>query len=324
MNRNFWEDKKVLITGASGLVGSWLTKILVDAKANVTAIIRDKVPKSYLFQSGYINKVNVVNGCLEDYFTIERTINEYEIDTIFHLGAQTIVGTANRSPLSTFEANIKGSWNLFEVSRNSKLVKRVIFASSDKAYGEHKTLPYDETAALNGTHPYDVSKSCADLLAQAYNKTYKLPIVIARCGNIYGGGDLNFNRIVPGTIKSVIFNEIPIIRSDGKFIRDYFYVLDAVEAYISLAENINEKIYGEAFNFSNEEPIKVTDIVNRILKVMKEKKLHPKILNIASGEIRDQYLSSKKARQVLKWIPKYSLEEGLKETVKWYKDFFKS
>ena len=321
MNKNFWKTRNVLITGASGLLGSWLTKTMVDSKANVIVLIRDEVHKSYLFTSGYINKVTVVRGTLEDYSVVSRILNEYEIETIFHLAAQTIVGTANRSPLSTFESNIKGSWNVFEAARTNKLVKRIVFASSDKAYGEHKTLPYDENAPLRGTHPYDVSKSCADLLAQCYFKTYKLPIGITRCGNIYGGGDLNYNRIVPGTIRSIILKEQPIIRSDGKYVRDYFFVLDAVEANILLAENLDKKeIHGEAFNFSNEEPMEVIEIVDNILKIMNVKnRIKPRILNIATGEIKKQYLSSKKARRILSWKPEYTIETGLKETINWYK-----
>lgn len=325
MDKNFWKLRNVFVTGASGLLGSWLTKTLVDTKANVVILLRDEVPKSYLATSGYINKVTVVKGYLEDYYIINRILNEYEIDTIFHLAAQTIVGTANRSPLSTFESNIKGTWNLLESARMNSLVKRIVFASSDKAYGEHKALPYDENTALIGTHPYDVSKSCADLLAQCYYKTYKLPIGITRCGNIYGGGDLNFSRLIPGTIRSAILNEQPEIRSNGKYVRDYFYVLDAVEANICLAEKLDKKeIQGEAFNFSNEEPMEVIEIVERILKIMKVKnKIKPKIFNIATGEIRKQYLASKKARQILKWKPEYTIATGLKETINWYKFFFR-
>ena len=321
--QNFWEGKNVFVTGATGLLGSWLTKSLVDKKANVTILLRDIVPNSLLITSNYINKVNVAKGELEDYLTILRILNEYEIDTIFHLGAQAIVSTANRNPLSTFKSNIEGNWNVLEASRNSKLVQRIIVASSDKAYGENKTLPYTEQTPLQGSHPYDVSKSCVDLIAQAYHKTYSLPVAITRCGNIYGGGDLNFNRIVPQTIRHVIKKERPIIRSDGQYIRDYIYVEDIVKACLLLAGNLDRKeIQGQAFNFSIKNKVKVIEIVNLILKLMKSN-LKPIILNEVKNEIKEQTLSSEKAKSLLNWQPSYSLEEGLKITIDWYKKYFK-
>ncbi len=319
----FWEDKKVFITGATGILGSWLTKELVNKGANVTILMRDWVPKSEIILTGLINKVNIVQGCLEDYATIERCLNEYEIDSLFHLGAQTIVGTANRNPLSTFESNIKGTWNILEATRRNELIKRIVVASSDKAYGTHEKLPYKENAKLMGLHPYDASKSCADILAQAYAHTYGMPIAITRCGNIYGGGDLNFNRIIPGTIKSLIFNQRPIIRSDGKYIRDYIFVKDIVDAYLLLAEKLKTKnVRGEAFNFGTEKPISVIELVKIIIKISKKNKIKPIILNKAKGEIKKQYLCTEKARSILLWKPKYSLEEGLRHTYKWYEWFF--
>lgn len=319
---NNWENKNVLVTGATGIIGSWLVHDLAEKGANVTAIIRDQVPKSQLVLYGYINKINVINGSLEDLQIIERALNEYEIEICFHLGAQTIVQTANRSPISTFESNIRGTWNLLEAARRSSLLKSLIIASSDKAYGEHKNLPYKEEYPLRGLHPYDVSKTCADMLSQTYANTYGMPIGIARCGNVYGGGDLNFNRIVPGTIRSILFKEAPIIRSDGTFIREYIYVLDIVAAYMHLAENIHkEKIKGQAFNFGTEKPMSVLEIVNKIIEVMNSD-LKPKILGTAKGEIKEQTLSCEKARKLLNWKPSYSLEKGLKETIEWYKSFF--
>lgn len=319
----FWKNRNVFVTGCTGLLGSWLTKFLIERGANVTGLIRDWVPKSNLNWSGLINEINIVRGEVEDYFLLERLINEYEIDTIFHLAAQTIVGIANRNPISTFETNIKGTWNILEACRRNPTVKRIIVASSDKAYGEHKELPYKEDAPLKGSHPYDVSKSCADLIVFAYYKTYRLPVCLTRCGNFYGGGDLNFNRIVPGTIRSVILNERPIIRSDGTFIRDYIYILDAVEAYLFLAEKMDDSsIYGEAFNFSNELQLTVLELTKKILRLVNREDLKPVILNEAKSEIRHQYLSAAKARRVLAWKPKYTFEEGLKETVVWYRKFF--
>jgi CDP-glucose 4,6-dehydratase len=266
----------------------------------------------------------VVRGQIEDYFLLERVLNEYEIDTVFHLAAQTIVDIANLNPLSTFEANIKGTWNLLEACRrNQQRVKRVVVASSDKAYGTQEKLPYTEDSPLQGAHPYDVSKTCADLIAHTFFNTYQLPVGITRCGNFYGGGDLNFNRIVPGTIRSVLHDQPLIIRSDGTPKRDYIYVKDAVHAYVTLAENIEcLNLSGEAFNFSGGNLLSVLDITNKILELMGKKDYPVKILNQSKGEIKDQYLSIEKAKKILNWSPIYSLEDGLRETIEWYRSFF--
>ena len=321
-----WKDKNVFITGATGLVGSWLTKFLVDKGANVIVLVRDIVPKSILWSSSaefdYIkDNLTVVNGELEDYLLLERALNEYEIEIVFHLGAQTIVGIANRNPLSTFESNVRGTYNLLEACRRSPLIKAVVIASSDKAYGAQEQLPYDETAPLQGTHPYDVSKSCADLIAYTYYNTFKLPVCVTRCGNFYGPGDLNFNRIIPGTIRSLLDNESPIIRSDGKFIRDYFYVKDGALAYMLLAEKMiaDTSIYGEAYNFSNESQVTVLELVDKIIGLM-EIDVEPTVLNQAQHEIRNQYLSAKKAKEQLGWSAEYTLDSSLKETIEWYKN----
>lgn len=323
MSNDYWKDKNVFITGCTGLLGSWLTMELVNRGANVVGLIRDLVPRSNLNWSGFNDKINIVRGELEDFFILQRALNEYEIDTVFHLGAQTIVTIANRNPLSTFESNVKGTWNLLEACRRVATVSRIVVASTDKAYGDQEHLPYNEEFPLLGSHPYDVSKSCADLISLAYYKTYQLPVCVTRCGNFYGGGDLNFNRIVPGTIRSVINNTPSIIRSDGTYIRDYFYILDAVEAYLFLAEKMDSlNIHGEAFNFSNEIQVTVLELTEKILELMGRKDLRPKILNQAKGEIKHQYLSAEKARAILGWSAKYTLEQGLKETIQWYGEFF--
>ena len=323
---DFWKSRHTFVTGATGLLGSWLVRTLLERGAEVTCLVRDWVPKSNLVLSGTLERVNVVRGELEDFQTVLRAVNEYEIETVFHLGAQTIVGTASRSVLSTFEANIKGTWNVLEACRQcSMLVKRVVIASSDKAYGAHDTLPYTEHAPLIGRFPYDVSKSCADLLAFSYFHTFGLPVGVTRCGNLYGGGDLNFNRIIPGTIRSVLLNERPIIRSDGKFVRDYFYVEDAVEAYLQFAEQMDRRdLHGEAFNFGTETPVTVTGIVAMILKLMGREDMEPVILNQATHEIREQYLDCAKAKKALRWKARYPLEEGLKKTIGWYQEYTKN
>ena len=324
-SKNFWTDRNVFVTGATGLLGPWLTQELLSRGAHVVALIRDWTPRSKLFADGLYGRVASVRGDVEDLALLERALNEHEIDTVFHLAAQTIVSTANRNPLSTFETNVKGTWNLLEACRRSPTVKKIVLASSDKAYGDQTVLPYKEETALEGRHPYDVSKSCADLISRAYFETYGLPVCVTRCGNFYGGGDLNFNRIVPGTIRSVLRGERPVVRSDGSFIRDYFYVEDGARAYLHLAERMGDKkIDGEAFNFSNELQIPVLGIVQEVLRLMDRQDLSPVILNEARGEIKHQYLSAEKARKVLGWQPSFSLEDGLKKTIAWYVDHFKA
>jgi CDP-glucose 4,6-dehydratase len=321
MKNGSWRDRAVFITGATGLLGGWLTKRLLDEGATVTALVRDWVPASELVRSGLINRVNIVRGGLASPYVLERVLGEYEIEIVFHLAAQTIVGIANRNPLSTFESNVRGTWNLLEACRRSPMIKSIVLASSDKAYGDQEVLPYTEKMPLQGRHPYDVSKSCADLIAQSYAHTFKLPLAITRCGNFYGGGDLNWNRVVPGTIRSVLRGERPIIRSDGKYVRDYFYVEDGAAAYMLLAQRLTEdcKVRGEAYNFSNEAQISVSDLVDSILEKMRST-LKPEILNQASNEIRHQFLSAERARKELSWKPMFTLDQGLERTIAWYRE----
>jgi CDP-glucose 4,6-dehydratase len=321
-DNGFWRDRPTLVTGATGLVGGWLVKSLVAAGADVVCLVRDWVPDCETVRSGYLDKVKIVRGDIGDQAMMERALGEYEIDTVIHLAAQTIVGIANRNPVSTFEANIQGTWCLLEACRRSPRVKQIVVASSDKAYGDQDILPYDETTPLQGQHPYDVSKSCADLISYTYAKSYDLPVTITRCGNFYGGGDLNWNRIVPGTVRSVLRGEAPVIRSDGSFIRDYFYVEDGATAYMLLAESLAKKpeLRGEAFNFSNELQVTVLDLTQKILALMGSK-LVPDIRNEASNEIKHQYLSAAKARRLLDWSPLFTLDSGLEKTIQWYTEF---
>jgi CDP-glucose 4,6-dehydratase len=302
----FWESKRVFVTGCTGLLGPWLTERLILEGAHVVGLVRDQVPLSNFYLLGLDRQVTVVRGDVTDLMLLERTLNEYEIDTVFHLAAQAIVPTANRSPVSTFESNICGTWSMLETARRCPWVRSIVVASSDKAYGEHLELPYREETALCPTNFYDVSKASADLLSQAYHKHFGLPVAIVRCGNLYGGGDLNFNRLVPGTIESALRERPPLIRSDGRYVRDYFYVADAAEAYLTVAEQLlsRDDVAGEAFNFSNEEPITVLELVQKILERVGKKDLKPEILGTASGEIVKQYLSSQKARRLLGWRPR--------------------
>ena len=322
-NRTFWRDRPTLVTGATGLLGGWLVRRLLDLEADVICLIRDWVPQSELVSAGLIERTKVVRGDIRDQAMLERSLGEYEVDSVIHLAAQTIVGIANRNPVSTYETNVGGTWALLEACRRTPTIRQIAIASSDKAYGSHDQLPYDEAAALQGRHPYDVSKSAADLIAQSYATTFGLPVVITRCGNFYGGGDLNWNRVVPGTIRSVLRGQRPVIRSDGKYVRDYFYVEDGAATYTLLVERLaqDRALQGESFNFSNETPTTVLALVEKILKEMGSD-LEPEIRNEAVNEIREQYLSAAKARRMLQWKPVFTLDQGLRLTIDWYRTMF--
>lgn len=319
----FWRDRRVLVTGATGLVGGWLVPALVARDVDVVALVRDWVPASPLLRDKALDRVTVVRGDVRDQPLLERVLGEYEIATVIHLAAQTIVPIANRNPVSTFETNIAGTWALLEACRRSPTVAQIVVASSDKAYGESPVLPYRETMPLDAVHPYDVSKACADLLARSYARTWGLPVAITRCGNFFGGGDLNWNRIVSGTIRSVLRAERPVIRSDGTPVRDYIYVEDAVSAYLTLAERLGEGVAqaGEAFNFSTGARLAARELVDRIVRLMGSD-LEPVVLNQATSEIPAQYLDATRAHEVLGWRPAFGLDEGLKRTIGWYQDHF--
>ena len=320
---SFWRDRPVLITGATGLVGGWLVKRLLEVQADIVCLVRDWNPNAEIVRSGDMDRVTIVRGDICDQACMERVLGEFEIETVMHLAAQTIVGIANRNPVSTFEANIGGTWKLMEACRRSPKVAQIVVASSDKAYGDADILPYTEETPLAGMHPYDVSKSCGDLIAQTYANTYGLPVCITRCGNFYGGGDLNWNRILPGTIRSVLRGEAPLIRSDGSFIRDYFYVEDGAAAYMHMAEQMaaRPELSGEAFNLSTEIQVSVLELVQKILHAMNSS-IEPVVLGEASHEIKHQYLDATKAREVLQWQPLFSLDEGLTRTIQWYTRYF--
>jgi CDP-glucose 4,6-dehydratase len=320
----FWNRRRVFVTGATGLVGSAVTSMLLERQADIVILERDHTPDSECIRSGSFDRVNVVRGDLSDPMALERILGEYEVQTVLHLAAQAIVGVANRNPLSTFESNVRGTWNLLDACRRSPLVSEIVVASSDKAYGEQPLLPYTEDMPLLARNPYDVSKACTDLIAQSYASAFDMPIVLSRCGNFYGPGDLNWNRIIPGTIRSILRKESPIIRSDGSLVRDYLYVDDGAEAYLLLAEHlVDKKLHGEVFNFSTEECCTVLDITHALLKEMGSS-LQPVILDEVKHEIAAQHLSAKKARDVLGWRSKHSLQKGLEKTIPWYRALLKA
>lgn len=305
-------------------MGGWLVQELLENGAEVVALVRDGLPGSFLARRGLASRVTTVHGSLDDAAALRRALAEYETDTVFHLGAQTLVGVAKKDPLGTLEANVRGTWNLLEACRQAQ-VKQVVVASSDKAYGSNEQLPYLETHPLQGRYPYDCSKSCTDLIATMYATTYGLRTGIARCANIFGGGDLNFSRMIPDLIRATLRGEPFVIRSDGKFVRDWLYVRDAADAYLCLAEHLNRNpaLAGEAFNFSLEVKLTVLDVVREVLALMERPDLQPVIQNMASTEIREQYMVCDKARTVLHWSPRFSLEAGLRDTIAWYTDFLR-
>lgn len=323
---SFWQRRNVLVTGCTGFLGLWLTEELVRRGANVVGLVRDWVPRSPFFINGLDKKISIVRGAVEDYPVMERTVNEFEVDTVFHLAAQAIVGVANKNPMATFEANVQGTWTLLEACRrNTPKITRIVVASSDKAYGIHETLPYTEDLPLQGTHPYDVSKSCADLISATYHHTYGLPVCITRCGNLFGPGDMNLSRIVPGTMGSVIRGERPIIRSDGSPVRDYVHVKDIAAAYLLLAEHMDDKnVVGKAFNFGTGEPLSVLDLTRTIMRVAGREDLEPVILNEGKSEIPRQFVSWERARSLLGWKPGAPVAQRLGETLAWYKDYLAS
>ncbi len=323
MKNGFWSEKNVFVTGADGFIGSWVAKGLVEQGAKVVVLVRDLKPGLGFELQGIKDKVTIVKGDLVDFASLERPINEYEIDSVFHIATQAIVGIANSSPLSTFESNIKGTWNLMEACRLHDKVKRIVVASSDKAYGVQKKLPYTEDSPLHGLFPYDASKACTDILARSYFATYGLPVAVTRNANTYGGGDMNFSRIIPDAIRCLLEGKKFVIRSDGTPQRDYMYVKDAANAYLTLGQALDKKeIRGEAFNFGTQTPVNVLELFAKIAKVMGKPNEKPQVLGQAKNEIDRQYLAIDKAKKFLGWTPKYSLEDGLKETVGWYKDFF--
>jgi CDP-glucose 4,6-dehydratase len=318
MNNDFWQGKKVLVTGAPGFVGGWLATRLLERGAQVVTLVLDLVPRSTLDWLGSAERVVRVLGSVGDEALLQRVLNVYEIDTVFHLAAQALVGVANRSPVSTFETNIRGTWTVLEACRQSEKVERVVVASSDKAYGVHRELPYTEDFQLHGLYPYDASKACADILSRCYARTYSLPLAVTRCANIYGGGDLNFSRLLPDTCRAVLCGQRPVIRSDGTPTRDYLYVTDAVNAYLTLAEQLDRvEVRGQAFNFGTNSPLSVLDLVKKII-TLAGADLEPDVRSTATGEIGHQYLDSAKAWSVLGWEPWVALEEGIRQTLAWY------
>jgi CDP-glucose 4,6-dehydratase len=319
---SFWEGRRAFITGCTGFLGSWLTADLLERGAGVVGLVRMREPDSELVRSGLIQDIIQVSGELLDYALLRETLVNHQIDTVFHLAGQTIVGVANREPVATFETNVRGTWLLLEAVRETPSVRGVIVASSEKAYGEQNHLPYMEDSPLLGRHPYEVSKGCADLIARSYAHTYGLSIAVTRCSNLYGGGDLNWNRLIPGTIRSVLSGDKPVIRSDGTFRRDYLYVADAVRANLMLAEQLTRPdVRGEAFNIGSGNPVSALEVVQTIVRISGLDDLDPVILNEVKNEIQDEYLCPDKARDRIGWQPLYPLDNGIRETMAWYEAY---
>ncbi len=322
MNTEFWQDRRVLVTGARGFLASHLTEALTEAGAEVVGLVRDEPPGTYFEQQRLTERTTLVRGDLLDLALLERVLAQYEIHTAFHLAAQSLVGTAMRAPLTTFETNIRGTYFLLEACRQAwqaGTLEGLVVASSDKAYGAHRDLPYTEEFALQGSYPYDVSKSCADLLARAYHTSFELPVAVTRCANLYGPGDLNFSRLIPGVMRWVLHDERPIIRSDGTPQRDYLFVEDAVRGYLVLGENLTQpEVVGRAFNFGTGEPVAVLDLVQEIIAVAGKEELTPDVRGHSPGEIPHQYLSAEQARRVLGWQALVPRAEGLRRTYEWY------
>jgi CDP-glucose 4,6-dehydratase len=323
---SFWKARTTLVTGGTGLMGGWLVKQLLVEGAEVVLLVRDQVPNSMAVREKLLDHCVVVRGSLADFSVLRRTMQEYSVDTVFHLAAQPIVGVAKADPMGTLEANVQGTWHVLEAARSTASVKQIIVASSDKAYGDSDNLPYVESHPLAGRYPYDCSKSCADLISTMYATTYRLPASVVRCANLFGGGDLNFNRVIPGVIQATLRNEPFVIRSDGKFVRDFLYVKDAALGYMFIAERLagNGALIGEPFNLSLESRLSVLDVVDVVLGLMERQDLEPVILNQASAEIREQYMDCSKARRMLGWAPRYTFAEGIRETIAWYAQHFAS
>lgn len=318
---SFWRDRPVLVTGASGFLGSHLTGMLARAGAEVVALVRDEfVPTSIVRR--WLGTVAIVRGDVRDQPLLERVLGEYRVQTVMHLAAQTQVEVANNNPISTFDSNVRGTWALLEAVRRSSLVGQVVLASSDKAYGPQPSLPYSEEMPLRAVHPYDVSKACADLIASTYWQVFDVPVSVTRCGNFFGPGDVNWNRLVPGVIRSVLRGERPVLRSDGTLLRDYLYVEDGALAYITLAEAMaaTPDLRGEAFNFSTEQEMTVLEFAKQICEMAGRPDLEPDIRATAKHEIECQNLSAEKAHRLLGWWPRWKGDEALRRTIDWYRE----
>jgi CDP-glucose 4,6-dehydratase len=322
INEKFWKGKRVFVTGHEGFLGSNLTKRLITYGAEITGLDIEIKRKQTIFSVSDYRNIESIKGNISKRELVNKIIDKCKPEILFHLAAEAIVGRCNDDPVNAFKSNIEGTWNILDKCRGNRYIKAIVIASSDKAYGSHEKLPYKEDAALIGNHPYDVSKSCADLIAYTYFHTYRLPVGTTRCGNIYGPGDFNYSRIVPDAIRSALNNKMFFIRSDGEFTRDYVFVQDIVNGYLRLAEQMNKmSLKGESFNFSDENPMKVMDFVKMIYEIA-GKNPNFKVLNKAKYEIKHQYLCSQKARKMLGWKPEYSLSEGIRQTIEWYKQYY--
>jgi CDP-glucose 4,6-dehydratase len=319
-----WKGHRVAVTGATGFLGSHLTARLVELGAAVVVLADEERPVDPTIHP-WSADVDVVVGDVRDQPAVERMLTSRRVTTVLHLAAQTKVEIANRDPLGTLDVNVRGTWNVVDAARRSSTIEAVVVASSDKAYGDQPVLPYDEAMPLRPSNPYDVSKACADLVCLSFHHAYAVPVSITRCANVFGPGDVSWDRLIPGTIRALLHGARPVIRSDGTMTRDFLYVDDAVAAYLCLAEAVaaGPDAAGEVFNFSNESPLTVLEVVEMVSTLLRTD-LAPDVRATAANEIAHQFVSSAKARQVLHWKPQHSMESGLAETVAWYRDHLRA
>lgn len=316
-----WGGARVLFTGAQGFIGSWVAERLLDEGAEVFVLDRPAVELSRYRLRGLHERCEAVPAALSDLASLRTAIERGGVDTVFHLAASAIVGSAAVSPLDTYEVNVRGTWNLLEACRTAgEPPARVVVASTDKAYGAHEQLPYREDHALQPRYPYDASKACADLIARSYAHTFGLPVAVTRFANVFGGGDFNFSRLVPGAIKALLAGKPPVIRSSGLMERDFLYAEDAVTAYLTVAASLDRpELHGRAWNAGIGQAVTVLEVVEQLIEIAGVD-LEPDVRGEGTphGELSRQWLDCGAISKQLDWAPQWDLRRGLRATYEWY------
>jgi CDP-glucose 4,6-dehydratase len=320
-----WHGRVALVTGCTGLLGCWVSRRLCDLGARVVGLVRDAVTDGHPFERfGLRDRMKLVTGSVDDFDLVRRLVAEERVQVILHLAGQSRVHVAAERPRLAFEVNIRGTWNVLEAVRVAGTRTPVVLASSGTVYGTADELPFTEDTPLRSTSPYDASKACAESVARSYHATFGVPVCLVRSGNLYGGGDLHIERIVPGTIRALLSGERPVIQGDGRAVRDYLYVDDAARAYVMLAEATDDsEIAGEAFNLGAERPTTVADIVETIMRVGGRPDLTAHVLGRPAPAVPAMVLSSLKARKAVGWRAETPLETGLASTIAWYREFWR-